>query len=142
MKATDHYFIDSSHIIALEVYDDQNHSRALRHWKRLLSRHIRLTTTSFVFNEIVTFMNTRSQHQKAIQVGSYLLNSPPVTVVFVEESLFHEGWLYLQKYADKTYSLTDCISFLVMQRLQLNVALTFDKHFTQAGFQVQPTSVR
>jgi predicted nucleic acid-binding protein len=139
MKATNRYFLDSSYIIALEVYDDQNHSKALKHWKRLLSRHIRLITTSFVFNEIVTFMNTRAQHQKAIEVGSYLLNSPSVTIVFVEETLFHEGWFYLQKYADKTYSLTDCISFLVMQQFQLNVALTFDKHFAQAGFQVQPS---
>ncbi len=139
MTANNRYFIDSIYVIALEVYDDQNHSKALKHWKRLLSRHIRLTTTSFVFDEVVTFMNARAQHQKAIEIGDYLLNSPSVTTVFVDESLFHDGWLYLQKYADKTYSLTDCISFLVMQRLQLNVALTFDKHFTQAGFQVQPS---
>jgi predicted nucleic acid-binding protein len=142
MTANNHYFIDSSYVIALEIYDDQHHSQALSHWRRLLKKQIHLTTTSFVFDEVVTFMNAHGQHQKAIQVGSYLLNSPSVRMVFVEKSLFHEGWLYLKKYADKRYSLTDCISFLVMKRLELNVALTFDKHFTQAGFQVQPTSVR
>jgi predicted nucleic acid-binding protein len=34
---------------------------------------------------------------------------------------------------DKSWSLTDCLSFVVMERRQLKEALTTDRHFEQAG---------
>jgi hypothetical protein len=41
--------------------------------------------------------------------------------------------LYRQR-ADKDWSLTDCISFVVMRQRGLTEALTGDHHFEQAGF--------
>jgi predicted nucleic acid-binding protein len=41
--------------------------------------------------------------------------------------------LYGQR-ADKSWSLTDCISFAVMEARGIRQALTADHHFTQAGF--------
>lgn len=35
---------------------------------------------------------------------------------------------------DKSWGLTDCISFVVMQRFGATDALTADRHFEQAGF--------
>ena len=37
---------------------------------------------------------------------------------------------------DKNWSLTDCLSFVVMERRQLTEALTTDRHFEQAGMKV------
>ena len=37
-------------------------------------------------------------------------------------------------YLDKTWSLVDCISFVMMKEKGLTDALTVDKHFEQAGF--------
>jgi uncharacterized protein len=39
-----------------------------------------------------------------------------------------------QTRADKTWGLTDCISFIVMQQRNLTDAVTSDRHFVQAGF--------
>jgi uncharacterized protein len=35
---------------------------------------------------------------------------------------------------DKDWSLTDCVSFVVLTQNQLVEALTADQHFEQAGF--------
>jgi predicted nucleic acid-binding protein len=61
-----------------------------------------------------------------------------VELILVDENLFHAGWDYFRQYQDKRYSLTDCISFVVMQQRGIQTALTFDQHFSQAGFQRMP----
>jgi uncharacterized protein len=40
----------------------------------------------------------------------------------------------LRRRVDKEWSLTDCISFIVMERYKVTEALTADHHFEQAGF--------
>jgi uncharacterized protein len=61
-----------------------------------------------------------------------------VQLIHIDEQLFHSGWAYFQQHQDKMYSLADCISFVVMQKLGIRTAFTFDKHFVQAGFQKVP----
>ncbi len=131
-------FLDTGYLVALETSNDQYHPTALRHWKRLLKRLPPLVTTSYVFDEVVTFLNRRNLHAKGIEVGNNLLGSPSIQFIHVDEDLFHDGWRYYRQYPDKSYSLTDCISFVVMKRLSIEAALTFDKHFVQAGFKKLP----
>jgi len=59
-------------------------------------------------------------------------------VVPVTEELFSAGWRRFQDRSDKRYSLTDCISFIVMERRGLEKALAFDQHFEQAGYKTLP----
>ncbi|NJO43690.1 MAG: type II toxin-antitoxin system VapC family toxin [Cyanobacteria bacterium CRU_2_1] len=110
------YFIDTSYLLALELANDQNHQAAQSHWKSLLMSAPALVTTSYVLSETITYLNSRSYHTRAIRVGNSLLSSPSVQFVHVDESLFYAGWNYFQQHQDKTYSLTDCISFIVMQQ--------------------------
>jgi uncharacterized protein len=53
--------------------------------------------------------------------------SPP------EPALWERGWDYRNR-PDKGWSLTDCVSFLVMQETGVTDGLTTDEHFRQAGF--------
>lgn len=89
-------------------------------------------------DEVVTFFSNRGRHEKAVAIGTLLMTSGWVDLVHVDEELFRAGWEYLVKHADKRYSLTDCISFVLMRRMQLQDALTFDAHFEQAGFRRVP----
>ena len=87
---------------------------------------------------MVTFLNNRGHHAKAVEVGNNLLQSRFVKMVYVDDALFHEGWAYFQQHRDKVYSLADCISFIVMKKFSVDTAFTFDKHFVQAGFKNEP----
>jgi uncharacterized protein len=131
-------FLDTGYVIALETSDDQHHDEAREHWRRFSTALPPLVTTSYVFDEVVTFFSSRGRHAKAVEVGTRLLESPSVEMIQVEEELFRAGWEYLKQRSDKRYSLTDCISFVLMQRRSIAQALAFDGHFVQAGFNLLP----
>ncbi|MBC7796108.1 MAG: PIN domain-containing protein [Pyrinomonadaceae bacterium] len=131
-------FLDTSYVLALELSNDQYHKVAIEHWSVLIKSLPPLVTNSYIFDEIITYFNSRGFHAKAVEVGNRLFNSSSVTFIHVDENLFEKGWIYFQKYGDKRSSLTDCISFVTMDELKMETALTFDKHFVQAGFKVLP----
>ena len=132
--ANDRLFLDANYLIALEVANDQHHNEAASHWRTLFELPVTLVTTSFVLDEIATFLNSRRQHARAIRVGDNLLTASNIELIHVDESLFREAWRYFKQHSDKTFSLTDCVSFVLMNRLGITKALSFDKHFAQAGF--------
>jgi len=131
-------FLDTSYLIALELQSDQYHQKAQEHWRKARVNLPFMITTSYIFDEVVTFFNSRGHHKKAVQIGSMLLSSPSVRFIHVDETLFAAGWTYLQRHHDKDYSLTDCISFTVMNTHTITTAFTFDNHFVQAGYTQEP----
>jgi hypothetical protein len=131
-------FIDTGFVIALESVTDRNHEKASQLWNELLEDLPEMVTTTYVIDEIVTFFNSRGRHAKAVEIGNRLMSSHSVRVIHIDKGLFDKGWQYFQKHADKTYSMTDCISFVVMKEQGSESALSFDKHFTQAGLKVIP----
>jgi uncharacterized protein len=133
-------FLDTGYLIALEAADDQNHAPARQHWDRFSRRLPPLVTSSLVLAEVVTFFNTKRQHSKAVEIGSMLLESPAVSLVQMDEQRLLAARAYFQQHADKTFSLADCVSFLIMRERGIEQALAFDRHFTQAGFQKLPSS--
>ncbi len=138
VRSVNPVFLDTSYLLALEFAKDQNHQASVRHWQRIVANVPPLVTTSYVLDEAVTFFNNRGHHGKAIRVGNTLLYSPSVSLIQVDETLFYEGWQYFQQHQGKRYSLTDCISFMVMRKLGAGVAFIFDRHFAQAGFTIAP----
>ena len=131
-------FIDTSYLLALELANDQHHNAALEHWKQVKKSPLQLVTTSYVFDEVVTFFNCRGYYIKVMETGNRLLHSLSINMIHIDEALFYEGWLYFQQNQDKDYSLTDCISFIVMRRQNIQTAYTFDHHFVQAQFRSEP----
>jgi uncharacterized protein len=136
--ASDRVFLDSGFVIALVMRGDQHHAEAQSIWRRITSERRIMVTTTFVLDEVVTFLNSRSEHQLAVETGDQLLTSAAIELVDVNLPLLLEGWDYFVSHTDKKYSLTDCVSFVAMAKQGLSIALTFDHHFIQAGFaQVQ-----
>lgn len=63
-----------------------------------------------------------------------LINNSNVQIVWVDEPLHREATDLLLARQDKTYSLCDAVSFVLMRRQGIMEALTTDKHFEQEGF--------
>ena len=74
-------FLDAGYIIALEASDDQNHKAASRYWRKLLKSPPPLVTTAYVFDEVVTFFNSRGRHENAVEVGSNLIQTDSIELI-------------------------------------------------------------
>ena len=63
-----------------------------------------------------------------------LAADPETRIVEASPELFEKGLTLYNSRPDKFWSLTDCISFVVMTEERISDALTGDRHFDQAGF--------
>jgi predicted nucleic acid-binding protein len=63
-----------------------------------------------------------------------LLDDPQTTVVPAGRTLLERAFELYAERPDKDWSLTDCVSFVVMAERGITDALTADHHFEQAGF--------
>ena len=59
---------------------------------------------------------------------------PDMTIIPADRTTLQQGFDLYQQRPDKEWSLTDCISFVIMKREGITEALTGDHHFEQAGF--------
>jgi len=72
--------------------------------------------------------------QKALALCAKIVRETTITVVAYTPELRELGFsLYAQR-SDKAYSLTDCMSMVVMKQMVISTVLTHDQHFTQEGF--------
>ena len=76
----------------------------------------------------------RLLRQAVLAFVADLQDNPLVEVVYVGEALHREALVLLQQRLDKTWTLCDAVSFLLMQKRGIVEALTTDAHFEQAGF--------
>jgi predicted nucleic acid-binding protein len=124
-------FADTYYYLALASRDDAGHSRALAFSR---AYHGRVLTTPWVLTEVADALASPNQRHLFVAVLAQLKKDIHTTIVIPTNELFEAGCgLYSQR-PDKGWSLTDCISFVVMQRHSLTEALTADRHYEQAGF--------
>jgi predicted nucleic acid-binding protein len=91
-------------------------------------------TSEFVVVEVANFLSAKRVRTVFSGFLHALETDSRVTVAPSSSELFRRGCrLYLAR-SDKTWSLTDCISFEIMREHGIQDARTADKHFEQAGF--------
>ena len=91
-------------------------------------------TTSWVLVELANGMSEAHEREICAAMIEYLRSAPAIRIVPATEELLWRGFELYQERPDKAWSLTDCISFVVMRDEGLADALTGDHHFNQAGF--------
>lgn len=92
-----------------------------------------ITTQPVVF-EIGNALAKARHRALAIALLEDLREDPQVEVLDVSDSLFESAFGLYRVRPDKNWSLTDCVSFVVMDECGIANALTADDHFRQAGF--------
>lgn len=130
MANPDIVFVDAGAFYAAKDSDDANHAAALNF---LGSFRGNLITTNYVIDEAITLARFRAGHRTAVELGQQLWNEELARIVRVSESDERAAWELFKRYDDKDFSFTDCTSFVVMHRLGITYAFTFDDHFEQIG---------
>ena len=136
MRQMKRVFADANGWIALNNKRDRLHDAAVRVNQDLLFKGWRYITTNFVLDESYTGLLTNVGHFAAVDFGEKIHSSKAVQIIHIIEEIEEQAWELFKQYSDKTFSFTDCTSFIVMRQFGLNEAFTSDHHFEQMGFTV------
>ena len=124
-------FADTFYDLALLSPHDPAHARSVSITRRLRSR---VFTTTWVLTEVGDAMSMPQNRATFLTLLEGLRANSKMTIVPATQQLFDRGVDLFGKRADKQWTLTDCISFVVMADEGLRDALSGDHHFEQAGF--------
>ena len=124
-------FADTSFYAALVNRRDQYHQRA-KVAAADKTRHV--VTSEFVLIEVANFCTAPKKRTIFIRLVERLQNDTGVTVLPASADLFQKGFALFAARMDQSWSLTDCISFAIMQDQRISEALAADHNFEQAGF--------
>lgn len=83
--------MDTSYILSLEIKNDSAHQQVLQSWVNLAISKAFLVTTTYIFDEVVTFFNSRNFYYKAVEVGNRLLESRDIELIEINCTLFNQG---------------------------------------------------
>ncbi len=127
--------VDSSGFLAGLNPRDEHYREARAIWDYLSDRRFRLYTTNFLIAETHSLIIVRIGHQHA---RTFLQNiaRTHITTIRIRASDEQQARDIVLRYTDKDFSLIDAISFVIMQRVGIPYAFTFDHHFSQYGLNV------
>jgi hypothetical protein len=100
----------------------------------------RLVTSNFSFDETESWCLYRLGDRVAAMVGEVRRDPTVVDLLRLTPDDEHRAWALFLARPDKTYSYTDCTSFVLMRRLRLQQAIALDADFQREGFLLLPTS--
>ena len=127
------YFADTSYWMALSRKRDQYHRHAAA-WNQFVIRtSSTIVTTEAVLWEWLNAFSDASTLAVAAEGDRRAHADARIEVVPFQSELIDSAVQVYRTRPDKSWSLTDCLSFVVMERRQLTEALTTDRHFEQAG---------
>ncbi len=126
-------FADTFYWVALINKKDNWHQRVIEVTSTL--KNVEIVTTDEVLIEVLNFLSAIAPLRRCtVQFVDDIMQNPHIKVIPQNRESFLEGLNLYRHRLDKEYSLTDCISMTVMQRLKINEVLTHDNHFKQENF--------
>jgi predicted nucleic acid-binding protein len=124
-------FADSFALIAWLNPRDEAHSRVSQYLDGFTGK---LVTTEWVLMEVADALRAPSARVAVVEFLRAVRSDPGFDVIGYDGLIYEAGLNLFATRPDKDWSLTDCISFVVMEQRGILEALTADHHFEQAGF--------
>lgn len=125
-------FADTGALYAVLVKADENNARA-HSWLQAHKLKARLFSTDYVLSELLTLLRARGQLARARISAKALFAGNVARIHYVSEEDLQAGAEVFDRFTDKQWSFTDCVSYAVMERLGVKRAFSFDDHFRQFG---------
>lgn len=124
-------FVDTGFFFALVSTKDEHHERVVEVFRTYQGVRLaeRLLTTNHVVAETITLARTIG-HQKATALGESLYAEKLARIHWATPDEERTAFEYFKQHRDQTYSVTDCLSFVVMEKLGIREALAIDADFT------------
>ncbi len=119
-------FADTSYFVALLNSRDSAHEHATSFARTFTGK---LVTTDFVLIELANYLSSSNRRMEFYALVAQLGGRPGVEIVPCSRDLFDQATSRYSKHHDKSWSLTDITSFIIMQAKGLTEALTTDHHF-------------
>lgn len=127
-------FVDSSAYYAyVDRSEGDRYKQALVTAERFGLEGTDLYTTNYVVAETHALILNRMHRDYAERFLDRLYASATRAIQVTETDQVRARAL-IHRHHDKPYTLTDAVSFVVMRRLHLKVAWSFDHHFEDMGF--------
>ena len=127
-------FVDTAAWLALLNIDDIWHQQAKKIRLELVKQNYIFITTEFILLEVGDALCSQNLRKNTANFLHNIYQLKSIKIITLSQELFQLGLSLYEQRLDKDWGLTDCISFVVMQREQIQEAFTSDKHFEQAGF--------
>lgn len=127
-------FADSSYWIARINPNDKYHENAKQAMNEL--RNVRIVTSDSVWYEVFAKFSSHGEELRNLTATLYeqMRSTPNIEIVAQKRDHMELAIQLFTARQDKSYSLTDCTSFVIMEERNILRALTHDSHFEQAGF--------
>ena len=123
--------LDTSGLLCCFDADEARHADAVRHYQ---GAGLRLTH-NYVLAEFVALTQARRlPRDPSLEFAVLVLADPDDETIWIDRTIHAQAMQLLQSQSDKTYSLCDAASFVLMRQRGILEALTTDRHFDQAGF--------
>lgn len=126
-------FADTSFFVAFLHEEDVDHETAHDY---MANYEGKIITTDWVLVELGNFLSRRAKRAYLQPFVADLSSDPRFVIRAAEHHDFNVGVHLYHQGQDKQWSMTDCISFRLMESDGITDALTSDHHFEQAGFRI------
>ncbi len=124
-------FLDTGFLFALVSTKDEHHDRVVEIFRTFKEARLSdvLLTTNHVVSEAIT-LTRKLGHENAARLGDRLYAEKLARIHWTTPDEEWQAFGYFKRYYDQVYSFTDCLSFVVMEKLGIREALAVDSDFT------------